>query len=141
MADGNSGWRRTGRNFGFWMAGASLSRRNFGESLGFLTLAFPYWFCRNFSKYSENENLLPFDQHALIALMAPRAVYIASATEDLWAEHRPPPGAGYPEPCGAMLARLFFKKSEVRAKFAKHAKDSEGGDVQPGQQPITLRSL
>ena len=66
--------------------GAALSKRIFGETVHRVSSIIPAWFCPAFSQYANNEDKLPFDQHELIALMAPRKVYVASAEEDLWAD-------------------------------------------------------
>lgn len=66
--------------------GASLVRRRFGEALHHSVDVVPYWYCGRYRDYAKREDRLPVDAHLLIALAAPRPVYVASATEDLWAD-------------------------------------------------------
>lgn len=67
-------------------SGAAISRGKKGEKINDICTSFPYWFCKNYYKYKNNEHSMKFDQHFLISLLAPRKAYISSAEEDTWAD-------------------------------------------------------
>lgn len=67
-------------------SGAAISRAIRGETLKDITDRFPYWFTPNFKKYADREDDEEFDQHFLMASVAPRKVYIVAASEDDWAD-------------------------------------------------------
>jgi hypothetical protein len=68
--------------------GAALSKRNFGEDVWRINNSFPHWFSKSYRQYSNKEADLPVDQHMLLALIAPRPLYVASAAEDLHSDPR-----------------------------------------------------
>ena len=99
--------------------GAALYRRPVGERLGFMKKHFPHWFCDNLFKYADRENDLPFDMHELIALQAPRPVYVASASLDIWCD----PKGEFLSACNAEPVYKLFYDNPL------------GDDVNPPKMP------
>jgi hypothetical protein len=65
--------------------GTSPSRGKVGEKVININTNFPHWFCGNFKAFNEAPEKLPFDQHCLVSLVAPRPVLFSNAKEDTWA--------------------------------------------------------
>lgn len=66
--------------------GVKLFHHLQGETILHLNTVFPHWYCRNFKQYNNREATLAFDQNMVLALVAPRPVYVASAMDDKLAD-------------------------------------------------------
>ena len=67
--------------------GVPLAKRFFGESVAIETEAFPHWFCPAYARYADNEGEMPFDQHWLLASIAPRGLLV-EGFNDPWYDTR-----------------------------------------------------
>lgn len=68
--------------------GAAAARGKSGQDIAAITREFPHWFCGNYTAWGGREREMPFDQHEVLALCAPRLVYVGSATRDWGADPR-----------------------------------------------------
>jgi len=81
LSRGNSGLPDANGNF-------AVEKEFRGETVERITTVFPYWFCKNYLKYAEQNYGTDFDQHFLIASIAPRNVCVTSAELDYWADQK-----------------------------------------------------
>lgn len=118
--------------------GAALSRRLFGETVAVINDAFPHWFCDNFKKFNHREAELPVEQNQLLAALAPRALYVASAEEDLWAD---PKGEflslAHAAPVYALYGLPGFKPGEMPAVDSPATRGKVGYHIRKGPHNLT----
>lgn len=84
--------------------GAALSRGKTGENLASIQAFFPHWFAPNFRQYAGKEETLPYDQHYLLAAVAPRILHVGSGSEDDWAD---PKGEHYSTVMASEVWKLY----------------------------------
>ncbi len=68
--------------------GASLQKNDVGESIAQITKSYPHWFTPSYELYTDRAQDMPFDQHALVAMMAPRPLLLGNSNRDKWADPR-----------------------------------------------------
>ena len=107
--------------------GAAVSRGKGGENLKIITDVFPYWFTPNLKKYAGKEYEMPFDQHYLMAAVAPRKVMIVAANEDEWADT----DAQYlcAEAASAAYEELGFTGLKLLEKPLETGEKNVGGEI------------
>ena len=65
--------------------GCAASRGNDQETVKRINTNFPHWFNDNFAQFNDAEDKLPFDQHSLMTLCAPRPIFDTEGMQDKWA--------------------------------------------------------
>lgn len=101
--------------------GDSLFHHEFGENIAHLEQEFPYWFSPALAQWVGHDREIPVDGNLLLALIAPRPLYVASAQEDLWSD-----------PHAQFLSAVDVGR--VYALFGKQGLDTD--QIPPVNQPI-----
>jgi hypothetical protein len=94
--------------------GASLSRRDYGETVDDVAKHFPYWMAGNFQKYVHHWDDLPVDSHFLISLIAPRPLFLNTGSEDKWGD---PHGEFLAARAATPVYELFGKTGITETNF------------------------
>jgi len=117
--------------------GAALSRRDYGETILLVNQRFPHWTCENYKKYSNDPSKLPFDSHELLALIAPRPLYLAAAEDDRWADPR---GEFLAAIAAGPVYKLFGKQGlegDDMPALEKPIMNTIGFHIRPGKHEVT----
>ena len=107
------------------------------ETVAVINKSFPHWFNGEFKKFGAEPQKLPFDQHCLVALMAPRPVLLSNAEGDRWAN----PGGQFDvlkaaEPAYKLLSAGGCDATEM-PPMSKLVDSKLGYYIRPGSHSMT----
>lgn len=115
--------------------GAALHADGVGEPLAAIIDSYPHWFVPAYAEYAGREAALPIDQHALLALIAPRSVLLGAAWRDSWAD----PAGAFRAAEGASPAWAIYGESGlIQPRLADF--DPSGGiasHIRPGTHGVS----
>ncbi|GAA5130967.1 acetylxylan esterase [Luteolibacter yonseiensis] len=117
--------------------GAKLFHRGLGEDIARLNTNFPHWFAKSFRQYMGKDTELPFDQHQVISLIAPRPVYVASAEDD---KHSDPEGEFASLQAADPVFELLGSSGLPAGKWPAVNTSTQGGNgyhVRTGRHDVT----
>jgi hypothetical protein len=106
--------------------GSALARRDWGETVDDMAQNFAWQFSGNLQKYVGRWNEMPVDAHMLIALNAPRRVFVTGGTTDQWSD---PKGEFLAEVAAGPVYRLFGKKDLGATLFPAPESPVVSGDL------------
>ena len=118
--------------------GAAYTRGKKGEHIKDINIS--DWFCENYQRFNDREDMLPVDQHMLLAAIAPRPLYVKSDVEDEWSD----PEA---ELKSAKLASAVYElygmkglvmEEEIPVLSKKYHEGTIGYHLAPGDHNLTI---
>lgn len=115
-----------------------LFKRKYGETLWQITTRFPHWFSGAVVPFAEATDKLPVDNHLTLALIAPRPLYLGTASEDVFAV----PAAEFlaakaAEPVWHLLGQSGLAASQLPAPGQSSIEGTIGFHVREGQHDLT----
>lgn len=102
--------------------GASLNKRKKGESVGEITTSYPHWFSKSYADMAGSEDEMDVDQHALLALIAPRPIFLGNARRDVWSD---PNGAFRAAQSASSVYNLYNKQGLMHADLKSFAPSAD----------------
>jgi len=102
--------------------GASLNKYKKGESVREITKVYPHWFAKSYAGYAQREQDMATDQHALLALIAPRPLFLGNARRDVWSD---PNGAFRAAQATKPVYELYNKQGLIQNKLSDFIPDAD----------------
>ncbi len=115
--------------------GASLNKGKRGETVAQITKAYPHWFAPAYADFAGREEEMSIDQHHLMALLAPRPVFLGNARRDVWSD----PNASFEASIGANAVYHLYGRQGLTAQLLQEFNPQADVSffIRPGTHGVT----